>query len=249
MALLTIVLIGCKNEQRIDIRDYYFPINELEGGEVYEFTSVNNNSLAPEYWYYKTLIKDTVTYLTGTYYDAQMTIRQVFEEEIVNNGSIMYQYFLYETDSTGLQQPIDVKIEVPNVMPFQVRDTLGIFLFKLSWKNLVPSTKDSTVFIDRTTTLVRNRRYKGKQSFTIMGKQMECVVFETKEIIETEEDGFQELEINGEERYAKGLGLVYYRKEINPKLSLEYQLNNRYPMRELVRRFEQMNENDKDESN
>ena len=214
----------------------------MEEGEVYEFASVNNDSLAPEYWYYKTLKTDTATYLTGTYYDSQFKISQVFGEEIVENGSLMYNYLLYESDSSGLLQPINVQIEVPNVIPFQVRDTQGIFLFKMKWSNKVTSPTDSNAFVQRTTTLIRNRRYKGKQHFDIMDEQKECVVFDLREIIETEEIGFQELEISGEERYAKGLGLVYYRKEISPELTLEYQLVDRYPMSQLLEKFEKMNE-------
>ena len=207
-----------------------------------------NDSLSPEYWYYKTLNTDTATYLTGTYYDGQFKISQVFGEEIVNNGSLMHTYLLYETDSSGLQQPINVEIEVPNVIPFQVRDTQGIFLFKMKWTNNVVSPTDSSSFVKRTTTLIRNRRYKGKQNHEILGEQKECVVFEIKEIIETEEIGFQELEISGEEWYAKGIGLVYYRKEISPDLTLEYQLNDRYPMSQLINRFEKKNELAKDDA-
>ncbi len=223
--LLISILFSCNYDTK-NIRDYYFPLKELTDGLVYEYRSVNNDSLAPDYWYYRSIVTDTSVYLTGTYYDAaSLTQQQLTREEMVSNGVITKDLYLYETDSTGKQQQIIANIIADNVFPFEVRDSGGVFLYKVSWQ--LPSERNAT------TTLIKNRRYAGDTTFVFQNKQYDAVVFEVKELLQHNQEGYFEQQFSSVQWYAKGLGLVYYRRDVTKDLILEYRLADRYPMKRL----------------
>lgn len=77
----------------------------------------------------------------------------------------------------------------------------------------------------------------GDASYSYQGKEVDCVRFLVKELVEIEEEGFQELTFQGSELYAKDIGLVYFKKSIDGKVVQEYELVDRFPMEELERRF------------
>lgn len=233
LVVLPFWLASCQNEKAYqDIKSYYFPAEDLEEGLVYEYRPVNNYSLGPSYWFYKSVITDTALYFTGNFYEADLVVRQFFRAEIVDNGCLMQDYFLYLTDSTGQQTRYDAVVEAPNAFPFMVRDSGGIFLFKLLW------TFQKAPL--RTTTLIRNRRYIGKDSYNFQGEARECVAFEVKELIDDFDEGHLEQQYSGLELYAKDIGLVYYKKEISTDFVLEYELADIYPMKRLEKRFKQL---------
>lgn len=228
------LLISCRaSEDKRNIEAYYFPLTELLEGKVYEYHPVGNDTLPVEYWYYKTHDLDSGRIFTGTYYDEAFSIRQFFTEEIVANGTLMKDYFLYAFDNTGAPLLVPTEILAPNVYPFEVRDSGGIFLFKLRWT----SGKDPEVI----TTLIRNRRYMGSAKHRFQGQVYDCVAFSLRELIDVhiEGEGHSEPEYEGEELYAKALGLVYYKKEISSDVSLEYELAEVYTMAEFEKKFKQ----------
>jgi hypothetical protein len=196
---------------------------------VYEYHSVNNDTLAPEYWYYRSLRTDSAVYLVGTRYDAAtLTPRQLVREEMVFNGMVVNDLLLYETDSTGRQQPIQAQIIAGNIFPFEVRDSGGIFLYKATWQSPAQQA---------TYTLVKNRRYAGDTTFIFQNKTYDAVVFELKELVEQRQEGSLEQQYSSVEWYAKGLGLVYFKKNIAKNFVLEYRLAERYPMERLEQVF------------
>lgn len=216
--------IACQpKKKKENIKAYYFPIEQLKEVSVYEYHSVNKDSLQIEYWIYKTEENDTATYLTGKFYDDQFYLLQSFTEEIVGNGSLMQDYFLYAFDTTGNPIRIPTEILVPNVYPFEVQEAGGIFLFKLKW---------NAESENATTTLIRNRRYIGKTNYLYKGKSQNCIEFELREIIDLhiEGDGHTEPELTGEELYAKDIGLIYYKKQISESQVLEFELVDIYDL-------------------
>ena len=229
---LVLTLISCqKNEDKHDIRAYYFPVEALTEGQVYEYRPIQNDSLGPEYWYYKSYVSDTGTYFTGNFYDRDFVVRQFFTEEVVSNGTLMHSYFLYAFDSTGAQLRVPTEVLVPNVYPFEVRDSGGVFLFKLKW--------DSGGTDRSSTTLIRNRRYMGKTTYPFKGAAQDCVEFELKELVElyVESEGYAEPELVGKELYARNIGLIYYKKQLSGNQVLEYELADIYGMNELEAKF------------
>ena len=224
------VFFSCHSDTK-NIRDYYFPLKELTNGLVYEYRAVQTDSLAPDYWYYRSVVTDTSTYLISTNYSAaNLTPRQLLREEMVSNGMLVHDLLLYETDSTGKQQQIHAEIIAGSIFPFEVRDSGGIFLFKITWQSPMQQA---------TYTLIKNRRYAGDTTFVFQDKRYDAVVFKLKEGMEQRQEGSFEQEYSSVEWYAKGLGLVYFRKDIAKDFVMEYRLADRYPMEKLERIFKE----------
>ena len=102
--LVILFLYSCQSQSpKQNIRDFYYPISDFMDGKVYEYQAVND-SLAPFYWYFRTTISRGDTILTSEYFDHDFVIQQLTNEEIVKNGVILNDFYLYETDSlTGKQ--------------------------------------------------------------------------------------------------------------------------------------------------
>jgi hypothetical protein len=198
---------SCSSDGKRDIEAYYFPVKNLRKGQVYEYAVSNKDSIALEYWYYRGFVRDSGLFLAGTYYDQRFQIGQIIREKITQSGAIARECHLYEPGENAEAQQIHIPtvIESPNLFPFSVRDSSGTFEFKLHFS---PSDDPETVMY-----LHRRRRFVGDApDFEYDGKNYDCIRFAIHEAISTRKDGKPDLESFGEERYAKGLGLVYYSK-------------------------------------
>lgn len=212
-----------------NIRSYYYPVAEFMDGKVYEYQAVND-SLAPFYWYFRTTTSKDDTIITSEYFDHNFIVQQLTNEEIVKNGVILNDFYLYETDSlTGQQKQNPVRVEVDNVFPFEVTDSTGLFLYKIFWRDYhQPNQKYR---------LIKNRHYMGETTYTYQGQQVPAIRFFNKELLEIEEVGFQEVAYNSVELYAEHIGLVYFRKEIEGNIVQEYELADVYDMADLEKKF------------
>lgn len=226
-------ILGCNQEGKENIRDYYFPLKTLTDGLVYEYQPVDNDTLGPNYWYYRSFLSKEEKYLTGTYYEYDLIPRQFVREEMVHNGMLLEEIKLAVPDTNGKQEMLSAEIIAGSVFPFEVKDSGGIFLYKISWTYpQEPPVK---------TTVIKNRRYIGKEKVEYKGETYECIVFEVKELFEVDQEGYFEQEFSGKEYYAKGIGLLYYSKEISEGFSMQYKLANTYPMTVLEEKFRKMN--------
>lgn len=222
--------IACGDGKR-DIRRFYFPAEELRKGLVYVYQSEEGDTTEQRYWYYRAFRRDSGLFLTGTQYDRSFQVVQFLREKIVDNGSLARTSMLYETDTaSGHANPIQALIESPNLFPFRVTDSLGVFLFRLKYHPL--SDNAATIF------LIRNRRYLGDgPAFVFKGKNYPTVRFGLHEAIGHSKEGTAEVEGRGEEWYAEGLGLVYYRKAFGDgHIRYAYRLKETIPMAELEQR-------------
>lgn len=237
---LTLLFLGglasCEWDGRVDIRDYYFPMSELQNGLVYEYQAIKPDSLAPFYWYYRTIEQAEGTYLSGTYYEVDLIPRQQQTELFVDNGILLEDLYLYYNDSLQKQHSYDVEILQGNLFPFKVSEQGGIFLYKIQWKDPVNP--------EIVTTLIKNRRYEGDTTYTYKGVPYPCKRFSVRELVSIDQEGVLEQAFSGEELYAKGLGLVYLKKVITKELMFEYELADRYPMDSLEQKFSDYYSND-----
>ena len=85
--------------------------------------------------------------------------------------------------------------------------------------------------------VIKNRRFAGDTVIRYQGLTYNAVKFDLRELFEYDKEGVLEQEYTGEEIYARGLGLVYYRKDIADDFQLEYRLVDRYPMEQLEAKF------------
>lgn len=233
IATLVIGLSSCRKNGPKDIRDYYFPLRELEEGLVYEYQPVHLDSLTPAYWYYRSFIQDEGVFLTGTYYEYDLVPLQLVREELVRNGMLVQDVYLYDDkpDSTGQQNRTAVEVLQGSAFPFEVTDSSGVFLYKIRWE----PPQDSGAVI----TLVKNRRYLKDTVVQVLGESHDAILFDVRELLTYDKEGVFEQAYGGQEIYAKGLGLVYYNKTIGEGMTLSYALNRRYPMNELEQQYEQ----------
>jgi len=231
LAALTILLLftACHRENsRRGIEDFYFPLRELKDGKVYEYRSVGNANDPPMYWHYQTEEKDGSLYLLASAYDPAFSPDQFAREERVGNGMLLSQFYTYDKDSTGTKQEVKASIEEANVFPFTVLDTPGVLLSTIRWE---PLNQPGSI------TLIRNRQFDGDTTFTFGGKTLPAVKFNVLELIDNNTQGHLELEYPAEEIYAKGVGLIYFRKDIDEKWRMEYQLTAIYTMPEFEGKF------------
>ncbi|MBX2870535.1 MAG: hypothetical protein KTR30_00490 [Saprospiraceae bacterium] len=238
LGLLAILCFACGDQDgKKDIRDYYYPIRQLEDGLVYEYRSIGNDSLPPVYWYYRSFIEEDGVFLTATYYEHDLIPRQLAKEEMVSNGMIQNDLALFVTDSVGKQQPLNTEVLAGNIFPFEVSEGGGVFLYKIQI-----SSPDEPHLV---TTLIKNRRYVGDTTFVFKKKKLPSVAFEVKELVELDdkEQGGMEPQWDGREIYAKNIGLVFYEKQLG-ETPLTYALFDRYPMTVLEDKFKQMMSSD-----
>ncbi|MFN8302392.1 MAG: hypothetical protein U0U46_07865 [Saprospiraceae bacterium] len=230
---LFLILAACTGGRR-DIRAYYYPAENLAGGKVYEYASLESDSIPPDYWYFRSVRADSGLFLVGTYYDASFQVGQMVREKIDRSGSQVRDYFLYFPDSSGQRNlRVAARLESPDVFPFSVKDSSGVFLFSLQ----IGQPGDAGLIY-----LIRNRRYLGDApDFEFKGKKYPCIRFGLREAIGKSAEGDAETESRGEEWYAEGLGLVYYRKEAGNKglIRQEYRLRDIITMDELEQRARQ----------
>jgi hypothetical protein len=229
LLLLLPLLWRCGNSR--SIRDYYFPIYDLQKGKVYAYVSTGTDTTEREYWYYKSFVRDSGTFLTITKYNSQFLIEQIIREKIVDNGVLARDYFLYQPDTvTNTARQIIATVEANNTFPFSVSDSMGIFLFSLRFKPLEDTS--ATIY------LIRNRRFMGDgPDFVFQEKNYPTVQISLKELVGNEKEGAAEIEGEGEEIFARGLGLVSYRRSFaEGKIQYAFRLEAIFGMEELERR-------------
>jgi len=229
--LLAVALLACTRGKR-DIRDYYYPVLDLQSGKVYVYELTQGDSTALEYWYFRGFVRDSGIFLSSTNYDAQFQISQIGREKLVSSGALLRDYFVYEPDTAqGTVRQVPTQISSPTVFPFQVTDSLGVFLFSLSYTPT--AAPQARVY------LIRNRRYLGDGPlYSLDGQQHPTIRFGVREAVGYDAEGAAEIAGDGEEWYAKGIGLVYRRKRYGQEGGFEqvFRLKEIVLMEELERR-------------
>jgi hypothetical protein len=230
------LIVACQNEDTRNIRDYYFPVTELRDGIVYgyDMTGLQGSvyDSVSDYWYYRGIVRDSGTFLSSTNYAATFEVGQMVLERITESGAVAREFSLFDADSaTRKAVPMRVRVDNPDMFPFKVRDSLGVFLFGISFW----SPEDTTA----RQYMIRNRRYLGDgPDFMLEGKSYPTIRFRVDEALGNEQEGTAEIPVHGEEWYAKGIGLVYAHKVYGHGGQLKhwYRLRERIPMSELERR-------------
>ena len=229
-AFAALIFLSCGGENNFrNLESFYFPIQKLGDGLVYEYRNPQHDSVAPFYHYFRNVKKGDSIFLVGMQYNYLFEPQQLTVEEKISNGMLLTESILYQNDSTGKQVAMPMEIEVGSVFPFKIKDENGVFVYNVKWHEATDSSKF--------TRLIRNRSYVSDTSFVFEGRGHPAVKFLVREKVESFDEGFVEHEFNTHEIYAESLGLVYYRKEVTPQLVIEYQLTDTYPMSDLEAKF------------
>jgi len=246
VAFVFFLLNSCSSPKTdyINIEDYYFPIEGLtNGGLIYEFqpiinddlTAGRNDSVYSIYYKYEYFESDTPMFVI-TQFDEFCRQSVLHRDKVTYNGTVqeglrLMEYKDYKSDSAAI---VDVNIEKGNVFPFEVRDS-SMFQYKINWASQLSPTTNIT--IDRI------RMYKGKTTHFYKNIPYECVEFKVREEIYVEdatEGGSDPAPYTKIERYAEGIGLVYYTAMGGNGETIAYQLVDMYPMKEFTEKCEKL---------
>ncbi|MEY3367056.1 MAG: hypothetical protein RI973_211 [Bacteroidota bacterium] len=231
LASTTILLLAsCQpDDGKKDIKSYYFPLDSLSEGRVYEYRVTSGTEARKAYWYYKTIREEGRSYLIGMAYDDAFSPDQFVREERVDNGMLLSDFIAYETDTaTGLKIQIPAMVEQANVFPFKVSMPAGVLLSSVRWT----SSQDSSVY-----SFTRNRQYLKDTSIVFKGQQFPAVLFNVRELVDHEQEGHWQQEYPVTEIYARGLGLAFTEKRFSDSLRLVYQLEDIYSMERFEEKF------------
>lgn len=223
-------LISCEpDDGKKDLKAFYFPLDSLADGRVYEYRVISGSEQRKAYWYYKAVREEQRLYLIGMAYDDAFAPEQFVREEQVDNGMLLSDFIAYETDTvTGLKVQIPAQVEQSNVFPFKVSAPAGVLLFSVRWT----SPRDSSVY-----SFTRNRQYLKDTSVVFRNEQLPAVLFNVRELVDHEQEGHWQQEYPVTEVYAQGVGLVFTEKRFSDSLRLVYQLEDIYSMEEFEGKF------------
>lgn len=207
-----------------DLSGFYFPIRSLQSGLVYHYKPVDQPQLSDEYWYYQTEKQHEDLLLKGTLYSSDGSVQQRISERVVSLGVIQDSLVLYNSTDSSFQA-VSAQPGPSSVFPFY-KDANDTLIYKLRW--LDPA--DSLEYI-----LVRKKLYSGDTTWSWKGQNLDAVVFKLDESLETfrEDLGMTNSGWSGKEVYAKGLGLVYFEKNISPEFTRSYRLYDRYDLEQF----------------
>jgi hypothetical protein len=222
-------IMGCGKK---NIRDYYFPLTQLrEKPMVYEYEFKTRDTSLRLYSYFQTIVQGDSVSFVGTDYDPDFQVMMMRREQMLSNGMKLKDLRYYGSDSTG--KAIEMKAAVTGgaVFPFEVKDSNGVFINIIKYKD----PKDST----HETTLTRNFRFLRTTVYDYKNQKYDAVEFEKKDE-QAEHDlkqgGWQHV-YKVTEIYAKGLGLVYSKRYVTDVDVIEIRLVDVYSMEDLEKKF------------
>lgn len=228
------LLPGC-GDQENPYRDYYFPLNDFDGGQVYIYEPANELGLGNEIWALTTTRTDSGTVLTTRIFDPSHTLIQRIRETEVMNGMLADETVYYTRDTNDVRITVPLTITRHALFPFAVPDTSKVYTYRASWKE----PGDSTL----TTTLTRYRRYDREDRISLPGrKPVNCVVMKLQEEIENDGEGVLSLKMTGEETYGKHLGLVAWKRILPSGDTIAFQLKETMSLKQYEAKYGTLND-------
>jgi len=231
-----ITLFSLLNSCQKDIQEsgflaFYYPLDSLQEGLVYEYQPVENDSLPVNYWYYMVQEVDGVPYLIGNNYNSKFEVQQFIREKVGPESVLLEDFILYEDAENDTKTPLRVSVLSNEVFPSYKLDTLKAYKMSLKWD--IPQEEGTSI------TLNRSRTFLNFGKFDFEGISRKCSIFKLEEHIEhfVEDDGYLEPIYPGIEIYANGIGLVYYKKVLTEGVEFEYELAKRYSMSDFEKKF------------
>ncbi|MGB3546372.1 MAG: hypothetical protein WBA17_05330 [Saprospiraceae bacterium] len=229
-AITTLLLAACSRER--DLREYYFPVRDLTTGRVYVYAAVGQDSLAPEYWYYRGIVQDTAVYLSANRYTPDLRPAQLSREELLNEGMVSRELILYTPDTSGTLLDNRAEILAPSIFPFRLpAGKRPAYVYQARFQ----LATDPGVI----QTLTINRQFDADTTFTFQNEQLSAIRLTLTGELDYNDPrgGSLRPTFSGHEIYARGLGLVEYRRSFaGTEQGFYYRLREIIPMSELERR-------------
>ena len=224
-------LIGCSPEPRTstELEDYYFDHLSMHGsGVVYRYESMTDEPMPDELWHFR-----YDSYWRGNYLHAAMYTpegievqrsREVLTKDESNLLSLKLQY---RDEQRSI--PVAATINSSNTFTFGDIGSNPVSEYSIEY---VDPASDSVKVI-----LTRSRAVVGPSTYVYAGQSLQAVEIATKDILETETEGFTTSEWTGTEIYGFDMGLLYYRKAITDDFIIEYRLAEVIPYQDFLVRY------------
>ena len=232
LSLFLFVTLMASCDGRRDIRNYYYPARELTDGLVYAY---ENTGTLPgpelEYWYYLGVDVDTALHLSVTRYNVDLSPAQQSREEIKNDGVYLRTLSLLPTDSSGVATEVKTEIIYDRAFPFYLdEETTTPYGYRIKFS--MPDAPDAVNYVSL------NRRFARDTTISVLGDTYDALLFhlEGEVSLRDPEDGDISPQFSGYEIYAKGLGLVEFKRELGSGASLGGRLVERVGMGEFAER-------------
>lgn len=230
LSLFLFVTLMASCDGRRDIRNYYFPARDLTSGLVYAYENTGSLPGAErEYWYYLGVDLDTALHLSVTRYDDGLSPAQQSREEIRNDGVYLRALSLLPTDSTGVATEVKTDIIYNRVFPFYLdEETTTPFGYRIKFS--MPDAPDAVNYVSM------DRRFVRDTTISVLNKTYDALLFSLagEVSLRDPEDGDISPQFSGYEIYAKGLGLVEFKRELGSGASLGGRLVERVPMADFA---------------
>ena len=229
--LATFFFISCGKK---DVRDYYFPLKQLQTlPKVYEYAFKTRDTSIRLYSYFQTIVQGDSINFVGTDYDGDFRIVLMRREEKLQNGMKLKDLTFFGTNTEGLSVEKKASVEGGAVFPFEVKDSNSVFINIIKYSDPKDSTKE--------TTLTRNLRFLKTTTYNFKGQKYAALEFEMKEeqaLKDNEKGGWSHV-YKVQQIFAKGLGLVYTKRQVTDSEFVEMQLLDVYSMEELEKKFKE----------
>ena len=232
LAAFALFLISCSDQQQVSDtleRYYYNYLTFDHTGIVYIYKGLGSQGMPDEIWHYRFDPNFRGSYLHSAMYTPSGDIVQRMKERVTVNGASILSLDLYYMDEEGALQEIIAKTSQERTFSFGAIDDL-------------PHTQYSIEYIDNSADSVRvilskERFVDGRTTYMYQGEEVPAVRVLTREVLETETEGFTESEWTGVEIYAQDIGLIYYKKTISADFILEYELQEKISFNEFRTRY------------
>ncbi len=146
------LLIGCSTNNKspeLRIKDYYFPYKDFFEPKTYCYANANDTA-DKVYWIMQTKIEGKDTLFFTNIFDSQRRLTEELVEKIINKGSRMLKYTLYQSDSNN--RPISAPCQVIDSVIFNWNQNIGE---SVVWKIVYPEfVSGKTIESIKTRTLI-----------------------------------------------------------------------------------------------
>ncbi|PHI19428.1 hypothetical protein CEQ90_12980 [Lewinellaceae bacterium SD302] len=237
LAITALFILGTGCSDQRDIRDYYFPVRDLDEGLVYAYTPQNSPDTNTVYWYAIGLDQDTALYLNITTYDERLNPATLVSEAITNEGVVTRQVLIYSTDSTGRSVKTQADILFDQSFPFFVarnyEDDQNIQVYQIDYSPVTSPTSRYRI--------TYNRSFSRDTIAMIDGLEYPAIRLEMtgETSVRDAVEGDISPTFRGFEIYAKGVGLVESYRNFDGFI-LHQKLTDRFSMEELQHKAKQL---------
>ena len=218
IVLVALFLTNCTSPEKFPLKEYYVPEMEVGDSTLLTYEAIYPPNFPDEKWVLmRTKGESEIPLLLTKTYDFNDRLVQDGGEELTQIGAVSRYLTIYTYDSLGLRLSANAEILEDRVFPFFTPDPGDFYRHKIKWVD----PRDTLEY-----TLEKERYFKGDTTIEYRGNKYEAIAFDLVEKLETfwEHDGMTNSEWTGREVYARGLGLVYYEKNISPALKKAYRL-------------------------